>query len=126
MVMRNKPRNEELDFDYAPSSARTVKFIAAGLASIVVVGGVLGGIVYFMQRPSGGAQEAGFNMPSVTGLMVSAASGGKMSPQKWDDAMTGVCSQMAGVSILMSGREIESSQLAAVKRAQRACRNGQF
>ena len=126
MAMRNKPRNEELDFDYSPSSARTVKFIAAGLVSIVVVGGVLGGIVYFMQRPSSNAQEAGYKMPSVAGLMVSAASGGKMSPQKWDDAMTGVCSQMAGMSIMMSGGEIESSQMAAVKRAQRACRNGQF
>ncbi len=120
--MRKQHRNEELEIEYGSDSAKTVKFIALGLASIVVVGGVLGGIVFLLKRPT---EEARFNMPSATGLLISAASGGKMSPRKWDDTMTDMCSQMAGISAMISGND-ESSSRDATKRAQRACRNGKF
>jgi hypothetical protein len=125
LVMRRQPRNEELEFDYGSDSGKTVKFIALGLGSIVIIGGVLGGIVFLMKRPTANSEEAGFKMPSATGFLVSAASGGKVSPHKWDDAMTDVCSQMAGISAVISGND-DSSSRAAAKRAQRACRNGKF
>jgi hypothetical protein len=51
-VMRKQNRNEELEIEYGSDSAKTVKFIALGLASIVVVGGVLGGIVFLLNEPA--------------------------------------------------------------------------
>jgi hypothetical protein len=120
-----KQRNEQLEIDYGPNTDQVVKMIALGFAGLIVAGGVLGGAVFLMTRPTGNPEEARLNVPSLQGLMLSAASGGKLNARQFDNAMEGVCSTMATMSIRMGGEE-DSASIAAAKRAQRACRNGKF
>lgn len=121
-----KRRNEELEIDYGPSSAKMVKFIALGFAGLFVAGCALGGAVFLMKRPNNNPEEARMNRPSLNGVLMSAATGGKVSPKKWDETMGDVCASVAGMSGMLGGRDDDSASRAAVKSAQRACRNGKF
>jgi hypothetical protein len=125
MVMP-KQRNEQLEFDDGTSFAKMVKFIALGFSGLLVAGGVLGGAVFLMKRGSNNPEEARMNMPSLNGILMSAATGGKVNAKKWDETMGDVCASMAGVSAMVSGRDDDSASRAALKSAQRACRNGRF
>jgi hypothetical protein len=121
-----KQRNEQLEIDFGPTSDQLVKMIAIGFAGLIVAGGVLGGSVFLMSRPAGNTEEARWNLPSLQGLLIAAQSGGRIKPGQWDAMMEGMCTNMAGMGSMMSGREDDSASRAALKRATRNCRGGKF
>jgi hypothetical protein len=121
-----KQRNEQLEIEFGASSDKVVKVIALGFAGLLVVGGVLGGSVFLMNRPTGNPEDARWNLPSLQGLMMAASTGGRINARQFDGMMEGMCSNMASVSTLMNGGEDDSASRAAAKRAQRHCRNGKF
>jgi hypothetical protein len=125
-VDMRKVRNEQLEIDFGASSDQVVKVIALGFAGLIVAGGVLGGSVFLMNRPTGNPEEARWNLPSLQGLMISASSGGRINARQFDGMMEGMCSNMAGIGAMVRGGEDDSASRAAAKSAQRNCRNNKF
>ena len=130
MAMKRQSDDFDPRFDYVIESnpAHTRKYIAAGLGSIFALCLVVSGAVFFVNRapPTQAAilagEDSSFRMPSMMGLLVAVSSGGRMSARKYDETMTEMCSQMAGLGVMMSGDD-SSEARNAMKRNQANCRS---
>ena len=127
-MANNFRQNEKIDFEIESDPARVRKFVAVGFGSIMTIALVCAGLLYVSKgsgMTSAGQEEAGWRMPSLMGIMVSAQSGGRVNPNQWDNMMGEMCSQMAGVQGMMNDRD-DSSSRTAVRQAQSRCRGGKF
>ena len=126
--MANRQRGPEADFELETNPVVVYRFAAAALGSIAFVLFGFCGFIYMTDpalRGQAGNDRAGFQMPSLMGIMVSLQTGGKTSPRDWDNTMQGICTQIAGLGSTMSamsGESESSDARAARKRAEGRCK----
>lgn len=93
-VPRNaKPVTEDTVFQGDPADVR--KLIVLGCLGLMITFGSLGSALYLYNRPTLTASDDGEGgVPSMRGLIYSAASGGRLEARQFDKAMGNMCQQM--------------------------------
>lgn len=98
--MKRVPRNvvpaaEDAVFQGDPADVR--KLIFLGFLGLMITFGTLGGALYLYNRPTGiltASDDGEGGVPSMRGLLHSAASGGRLDARQFDKAMGNMCQQI--------------------------------